>query len=140
MHATLRVLRQPLIKFLGKRSWPSSARCTCSFEAVLIRLAQPTPHAHPAAPQEFQKRFSDSAASASASASSGKGNTGGNALSEFWEAPERFWRPRVRELEESEIEAVLVRRTDSFECIAHSHTERRGIFTLDGYGNAFYSL
>ncbi|KAJ7355457.1 hypothetical protein DFH08DRAFT_852513 [Mycena albidolilacea] len=92
MHATLRVLRQPLIKFLGKRSWPST---------------QPTPHAHPAAPQELQKRFSDSAASASASASSGKGNTGGNALSEFWEAPERFWRPRVRELEESEIEAVL---------------------------------
>ncbi|KAF7370767.1 hypothetical protein MSAN_00710100 [Mycena sanguinolenta] len=73
MRPALRVLaahRQPLIKFVGKRSWPST---------------QATPHAHPAAPPEFQKRV----------------------VSEFWLAPERFWRPRGRELEESEIEAVL---------------------------------
>jgi len=89
MRATLRVLaahRQPLIQFIGKRSWPST-----------------TPHAHPAAPPEFQKRYSDVAASSS---TEGKGKTG-SVVGEFWQAPERFWRPRVRELEESEIDAVL---------------------------------
>ncbi|KAJ7767477.1 hypothetical protein DFH07DRAFT_881054 [Mycena maculata] len=93
MHPTLRVLgarvHQPLIKFPGKRSWPSTPA---------------TPHAHPAAPPEFQKRFSDVAAASPSGA--GKGETG-SVISEFWEAPERFWRPRVRELEESEIDAVL---------------------------------
>ncbi|KAJ7283138.1 hypothetical protein C8J57DRAFT_1291348 [Mycena rebaudengoi] len=90
MHASLRVLRahQPLIKFTGKRAWPSST----------------PPHAHPAAPPEFRKRFSDAAAAGTAK---GSAPSPGGAVSEFWEAPERFWRPRVRELEESEIEAIL---------------------------------
>ncbi|KAJ7043398.1 hypothetical protein C8F04DRAFT_943859, partial [Mycena alexandri] len=91
MRATLRVLaahHQPLIRFLGKRSWPSG---------------QATPHAHPAAPPEFQKRFSDVAASPSGKSA---GRTG-SVVSEFWEAPERFWRPRIRELDESEIDAIL---------------------------------
>ncbi|KAJ7634192.1 hypothetical protein DFH06DRAFT_950865, partial [Mycena polygramma] len=89
MRVSLRALatHQPLIKFIGKRSWPSG---------------QASPHAHPAAPPEFQKRFSGAAASPSAEP---KGKTG-SAVAEFWQAPERFWRPRVRELEESEIEAV----------------------------------
>ncbi|KAJ7432637.1 hypothetical protein B0H11DRAFT_2124620 [Mycena galericulata] len=91
MHGTLRVLgarvHQPLIKFPGKRSWPST-----------------TPHAHPAAPPEFQKRFSDAASSSSPE--DGQRKTG-TVISEFWEAPERFWRPKGRELEESEIDAVL---------------------------------
>ncbi|KAJ7115767.1 hypothetical protein C8R44DRAFT_628625 [Mycena epipterygia] len=95
MHATLRVLaarvHQPLIKFPGKRSWPSTPA---------------TPHAHPAAPPEFQKRYSDVAAGPSTETR--KGSPG--VISEFWEAPERFWRPRIRELEESEIDAVLVCR------------------------------
>ncbi|KAJ6583179.1 hypothetical protein B0H10DRAFT_2097769 [Mycena sp. CBHHK59/15] len=94
MHASLRVLaarvHQPLIKFPGKRSWPSTPD---------------TPHAHPAAPPEFKKRYSDAAAAAPP-AGTGKGNASSTVL-EFWEAPERFWRPRVRELEEGEIEAVL---------------------------------
>ncbi|KAJ7224412.1 hypothetical protein GGX14DRAFT_425599 [Mycena pura] len=94
MHATLRVLaarvHQPLIKFPGKRSWPSNPTA---------------PHAHPAAPPEFQKRFSDVA---TASPLKAKGETPSSVVvSEFWEAPERFWRPRMRELEASEIEAIL---------------------------------
>ncbi|KAJ7909348.1 hypothetical protein B0H13DRAFT_639644 [Mycena leptocephala] len=90
MRATLRVLatHRQLIHFIGKRSWPST---------------QATPHAHPAAPPEFQKRFSDVATSPSAEAKGKSGST----VSEYWQAPERFWRPRVRELEESEIDAVL---------------------------------
>ncbi|KAJ7695197.1 hypothetical protein B0H17DRAFT_1056775 [Mycena rosella] len=90
MHATLRVLaarvHQPLINFPGKRSWPST-----------------TPHAHPAAPPEFQQRYSGVAA---VSSDVGK-STSKSVVSEFWEAPDRFWRPRIRELEESEIDAVL---------------------------------
>ncbi|KAJ6518612.1 hypothetical protein C8R45DRAFT_948683 [Mycena sanguinolenta] len=91
MRAALRVLaahRQPLIKFVGKRSWPSS---------------HATPHAHPAAPPEFQKRFSDVTPKSS---TEGKGKSA-SVVSEFWLAPERFWRPRGRELAESEIDAVL---------------------------------
>ncbi|KAJ7050479.1 hypothetical protein C8F01DRAFT_1377562 [Mycena amicta] len=81
MFVTRRVLtHQPLIKFLGKRSWPSTPTA---------------PSGHPAAPPEFQKSFSASPA-----------KTGG-ALSEFWEAPVRFWRPRNRDLEEAEIDAIL---------------------------------
>ncbi|KAJ7180481.1 hypothetical protein C8R46DRAFT_853649, partial [Mycena filopes] len=90
MHATLRVLathHQPLIRFLGKRSWP-------------VHPQAPTPHAHPAAPPEFQKRFPDVAASKPPGSSD-------SVASEFWEAPERFWRPRIRQLEESEIDAIL---------------------------------
>jgi len=26
---------------------------------------------------------------------------------EFWQAPPRFWKPRVRELEEEEMEAIM---------------------------------
>ncbi|KAJ7237014.1 hypothetical protein C8J57DRAFT_1376171 [Mycena rebaudengoi] len=93
MHASLRVLRahQPLIKFTGKRAWPSSTPPQAPHRTHTPRAA------------EFRKRFSDAAS----------GNGEGirtepwGAVSEFWEAPERFWRPRVRELEESEIEAVL---------------------------------
>lgn len=29
--------------------------------------------------------------------------------SHFWEAPSRYWKPRVRELEEWEMEAIMVR-------------------------------
>ncbi|KAJ7065922.1 hypothetical protein B0H15DRAFT_958471 [Mycena belliarum] len=91
MRATLRVLaarvHQPLIKFPGKRSWPST-----------------TPHAHPAAPPELQKRFSDSVTALPPSAGKTKAGT---VVPEYWEAPERFWRPRIRELENAEIEAVL---------------------------------
>ncbi|KAF7294451.1 hypothetical protein MKEN_01437600 [Mycena kentingensis (nom. inval.)] len=86
MFPTRRVLaHHPLIKFLGKRTWPSG----------------PTPaKGHPAAPPEFQKAFSAVTSGSPASASK---SGGGGALSEFWEAPRRFWH---RELEESEIDAI----------------------------------
>ncbi|KAK7030617.1 hypothetical protein R3P38DRAFT_2929537 [Favolaschia claudopus] len=92
MHITIRALashRQPLIKFIGKRSWPST---------------HDAPHAHPAAPPEFQKRHYDDVAPSKSP--SERKNSGGAAL-EFWQVPERFWNPRGRELEEREISAVL---------------------------------
>lgn len=55
---------------------------------------------------------------------------------EFWQAPPRFWKPRVRELEEDEMEAIMV----SPATIEPSHsnslqltlfpTERRCLFIL----------
>jgi small subunit ribosomal protein YMR-31 len=99
MHTSLRVLnaRKPLIHFIGKRSWPSEA-------------GSQSPH--PAAPSELQKSFSDFVkkfeASSSLSSHSGEGKKGGSkaAFGEFWEAPARFWRPRIRELEDAEIDAI----------------------------------
>ncbi|KAJ3712265.1 hypothetical protein C8R42DRAFT_687446 [Lentinula raphanica] len=101
MHPSVRIFAErvhtPLIRFLGKRSWPSK-----------------TPHAHPFAPSEFQnknytqfsKGASESGPSASSSSSS-SGSKSNNAFQEFWEAPERFWKPRVHQLEEVEIDAIL---------------------------------
>ncbi|KAF8887595.1 hypothetical protein BD779DRAFT_1440831 [Infundibulicybe gibba] len=100
MHPSIRVLssstRQPLIKFLGKRTWPSTPE---------------SPHPHPAAPVELKKTFSDfvkKVETPTAAPSSQKA-----AHHEYWEAPERFWNPKVREIEEQEIEAILV---SSFLC------------------------
>ncbi|KAJ3736051.1 hypothetical protein DFJ43DRAFT_1136301 [Lentinula guzmanii] len=105
MHPSMRVFAErvhtPLIRFLGKRSWPSGTE---------------TPHAHPFAPPEFQSKnytqFSKGASVSGSSASptpssSSSGSKSGSGFQEFWEAPERFWRPRVHQLEEAEIEAIL---------------------------------
>jgi len=99
MHPSLRVLnaRKPLINFIGKRSWPS-------------KVGRQNPH--PAAPSEFQKSFSDFVkkfeASSLSSSPGTRGKKGGSkeAFGEFWEAPARFWKPRLRELEDGEIDAI----------------------------------
>ncbi|KAF8974572.1 hypothetical protein BDZ97DRAFT_1911744 [Flammula alnicola] len=106
MHPSLRSCsaraRTPLIKFLGKRTYPSTPDA---------------PHPHPAAPAEFKARFaqflakmnssvsSESAAKLSSDSSSQQPSTG--VYSEFWEAPPRFWKPRVRQLEEDEMDAIM---------------------------------
>ncbi|KIK59550.1 hypothetical protein GYMLUDRAFT_670773 [Collybiopsis luxurians FD-317 M1] len=99
MHPSLRILADrvhtPLIRFLGKRSWPSNPE---------------TPHAHPFAPSEYQSKnyakFSSSSSSSSP-LNNKSANDNGNTFQEFWDAPERFWKPRVHELEEAEIDAIL---------------------------------
>ncbi|KDQ65122.1 hypothetical protein JAAARDRAFT_28781 [Jaapia argillacea MUCL 33604] len=111
MHPSIRLsasarVHKPLINFIGKRKWPSTPE---------------RPHAHPAAPAEFKasfttnflKKFEASASPASkpaAAASSGK-SSGVNVSSvetytEFWDAPSRYWNPKIRELEEREIDAI----------------------------------
>ncbi|KIY47593.1 hypothetical protein FISHEDRAFT_74536 [Fistulina hepatica ATCC 64428] len=87
--------RVPLIKFIGKRTWPAVSEA----------------HAHPAAPAEYQKTFEaflkrrkDALTSLSSSTSSGA--PAASVVDEFWEAPERFWHPKIRELQEWEIEAI----------------------------------
>ncbi|PIL36590.1 hypothetical protein GSI_00279 [Ganoderma sinense ZZ0214-1] len=101
MHPSLRLAnaRQPLIRFLGKRQWPTKPE---------------EQHPHPFAPPEFKQHFSDflkkfqstPAAASSAGASAGsakKAEGGGQVFAEFWQAPSRLWK---RELEEWEIELV----------------------------------
>lgn len=39
----------------------------------------------------------------------------GRSYAEFWEAPERFWAPKIRWLEEVEIEAISVRRNGTMQ-------------------------
>ncbi|KAH9921563.1 uncharacterized protein BXZ73DRAFT_104446 [Epithele typhae] len=97
MHPSLRLanVHKPMIRFLGKRQWPS----------------HPEPqHAHPFAPPELQQKFSEfvkkfqggSTSSASSSAAKSK-SSGGQVFEEFWQAPARFWK---RELQEWEVDLV----------------------------------
>ncbi|KAI1788931.1 hypothetical protein LXA43DRAFT_893773 [Ganoderma leucocontextum] len=100
MHPSLRVAnaRQPLIRFLGKRQWPTKPE---------------EQHPHPFAPPELKQHFSDFlkkfqstpavASSVSASASSANKASGGQVFEEFWQAPARLWK---HDLEEWEIELV----------------------------------
>ncbi|KAF8264292.1 hypothetical protein EI94DRAFT_1593712 [Lactarius quietus] len=96
MHPSFRVAHKPLISFLGKRKWPPG----------------PQPQRpHPAAPTQFKEAFSDflekykSFSSSSTSPRNGK-SSGKPMFNEFWEAPERLWRPKTSKLEDSEIDAV----------------------------------
>ncbi|KAI0029675.1 hypothetical protein K488DRAFT_88492 [Vararia minispora EC-137] len=98
MHPTRRAfehVHKPLIRFLGRRQWPSS----------------PAPqHPHPAAPKEFADAFSEFLRKFNSSLSAPKKMPTSSSIEgrvyEFWEAPERLFRPRSRILEEWEIEAI----------------------------------
>ncbi|EJD00803.1 uncharacterized protein FOMMEDRAFT_21309 [Fomitiporia mediterranea MF3/22] len=111
MHPTLRAsahVHRPLIHFIGKRQWPAKPE---------------PPHAHPAGPPEYKAHFADflkkfeSSASSSRSVSSSSSNSvqkgkdqsdaHSDAYQEFWQAPQRLWNPRVRNISEKEMDAVL---------------------------------
>ena len=79
-----------------------------------IYFAGPQPQKpHPAAPAEFKEAFPNflekykNFSLSSTTSSNGK-NLGKPIFNEFWEAPEYLWQPKIRNLEESEIDAVLV--------------------------------
>lgn len=77
-------------------------------------------HPHPAAPAEFKERFSQFLAKMNSSGSSESASQKSSASKDssvtvynnFWEAPPQLWKPRVRELDEAEIEAIMV----SYDC------------------------
>ncbi|ETW84607.1 hypothetical protein HETIRDRAFT_124128 [Heterobasidion irregulare TC 32-1] len=97
MHTSARLLsehvRKPLISFVGKRKWP----------------ATPNPQRpHPAAPAQYQASFSEFLKKYESSAN--ETSHSGNAklvYGEFWEAPSWVWQPRIRKIEDSEIDAIL---------------------------------
>ncbi|KIP10597.1 hypothetical protein PHLGIDRAFT_125463 [Phlebiopsis gigantea 11061_1 CR5-6] len=90
--ATHRV-HTPLIRFVGRRQWPST----------------PEPqHPHPFAPPELQKSFSDflNKFKSSATALSSPGTKKGGStpvFEDFWQAPERYWKTKISE---QEMEAI----------------------------------
>ncbi|KAI0687353.1 hypothetical protein C8Q76DRAFT_772228 [Earliella scabrosa] len=98
MHPTLRLAnaRRPLIRFLGRRQWPSKPE---------------EQHPHPFAPPElkehfaeFVKKFQSATASLSGPAPAKKSTSAnGPVYEEFWQAPARFWK---RELQDWEIDLV----------------------------------
>ncbi|KAF6762525.1 hypothetical protein DFP72DRAFT_1164455 [Ephemerocybe angulata] len=97
MRASIRVasqFRQPLIKFIGKRQFPS----------------QPdVPHPHPQAPPDFQRVFGaqSSSTSATAKSESPKEESLVSSYSQFWEAPPRYWNYRAHVPEDAEIESIM---------------------------------
>ncbi|KAF8803870.1 hypothetical protein BYT27DRAFT_7109315 [Phlegmacium glaucopus] len=103
MHPSVRYFsaraHQPLIRFLGKRTYPSSPE---------------VPHAHPAAPLELKQKFSEfvnKIISSNPQGSQTKTSTSSQInishYHDFWEAPSRFWKPRVRQLEDKEMDAIM---------------------------------
>ncbi|KAF9446727.1 hypothetical protein P691DRAFT_672925 [Macrolepiota fuliginosa MF-IS2] len=84
---------QPLIRFIGRRQWPSGTEA---------------PHPHPAAPVELREHFTDfvkNRQSLNTTVSEAKAD--GTSYAHFWEAPSKYWKPRGRELDESEMEAIM---------------------------------
>ncbi|KAI0366235.1 hypothetical protein BV20DRAFT_664923 [Pilatotrama ljubarskyi] len=93
---------KPLIRFIGRRQWPSKPE---------------EQHPHPFAPPELKQHFSDflkkfessssapsgGPSSATASSSASKSGAKGPVYQEFWQAPARLWK---RELKDWEIELV----------------------------------
>jgi small subunit ribosomal protein YMR-31 len=67
---------------------------------------------HPAAPAQLKEAFSNFLEKYnSISQSSGKNaqqNPSRLIFNDFWEAPGHLWRPKIRQLEDAEIDAVLV--------------------------------
>ncbi|KAI0773670.1 hypothetical protein C8Q74DRAFT_1265952 [Fomes fomentarius] len=97
MHPSLRVanVHRPLIRFLGKRQWPSKPEVQ---------------HPHPFAPSElkehfadFVKKFQNAASSGSAPAKKSSSSEHGLVFEEFWQAPARLWK---RDLADWEIDLV----------------------------------
>jgi len=89
-----------LIRFIGKRIYPSSPD---------------VPHAHAAAPLELQQQFLNKMNSSNpqgiqtkASAKYTSSSVNISHYHDFWEAPSRFWKPRVRRLEDQEMDAIMV--------------------------------
>jgi len=96
MHPTVKVAaaHRPLIRFLGKRSWPST----------------PDPqHAHPAAPEELKKSFGEFLKKFQSPVKAGgnESSPGRHVYQEYWEAPSKFWNGRLKTMSEEEIDAVL---------------------------------
>jgi len=90
----LAAAHRPLIRFLGKRSWPSTSNVQ---------------HAHPAAPEELKKSFGEflKKFQSPTRMNSDRSGSGAHVYREYWEAPSKYWNSRVKTISEEEIDAVL---------------------------------
>ena len=117
MHPSFRVAHKPLISFIGKRQWlPGKFPTPPGVCFVFKTVTGPQPQRpHPAAPTQFKEAFSDflekyKNLSFPSTSSSNEQSSGRPIFNEFWDAPEYLWQPKVRKLEDLEIDAVLVSR------------------------------
>ncbi|KXN84192.1 hypothetical protein AN958_12845 [Leucoagaricus sp. SymC.cos] len=90
---------QPSIRFIGKRQWPSAVEA---------------PQPHPAASAEFREHFADFLKRRLRQTPSGTSERAAlpdsaTVYSNFWEAPSKYWNPRVRELDDWEMNSIMVR-------------------------------
>ncbi|KAH9995165.1 hypothetical protein BJV74DRAFT_769949 [Russula compacta] len=98
MRPSLRTAHRPLISFIGKRQWPPGPQHQ---------------HPHPAAPAQLKEAFSGFLEKyrghfSPLPSKSTQHSSRGPIFNDFWEAPEHFTQPKIRQLEDSEIDAVLV--------------------------------
>jgi hypothetical protein len=66
-----------------------------------------TPLPHPAAPTELKQKFAELLKAINQQST--ELSSGSNVYREFWEAPSRFWQPKVRQLTEDEMDSIMVR-------------------------------
>ena len=140
MHPTVRVAaaHRPLIRFLGKRSWPSSTHSTSSIIVGYWTDGSTAPdaqHAHPAAPEDLKKSFSEFLKKFQSPVKAGgnESSPGRHVYQEYWEAPSKYWNGRLKTMSEEEIDAVLVSVISNPRrfCTHRLFPERRGDSTLD---------
>jgi len=95
MHPSVRCLttraHQPLIRFIGKRAYPST---------------RDVPYAHPAAPFELKQESVNKISKPQGSESTPTRVNSGY-YHDLWDAPSRFWQPKVRQLEDAEMDAIM---------------------------------
>ena len=142
MHPTTRLaaVHRPLIRFLGKRSWPSST-CGPGLSAAHWTdgsIAPDVQHAHPAAPEELKRSFGEflKKFQSPARTNGGGSNSGAHVYQQYWEAPSRYWNNRVKKISEEEIDAVLVSTCHPHRFRAHGPSPERRSDTALEYTSA----
>lgn len=70
--------------------------------------ARDVPYAHPAAPFELKQESVNKISKPQGSESTPTQVNSGY-YHDLWDAPSRFWQPRVRQLEDAEMDAIMVR-------------------------------
>lgn len=67
-------------------------------------------HAHPAAPEELKRSFTDFLKKfrSPVRENGNLSRSGVHVHQEFWEAPPKYWNSRVKTISEEEIDAVVV--------------------------------
>ncbi|KAH9956791.1 hypothetical protein BC827DRAFT_1229300 [Russula dissimulans] len=92
-------------------TWSVSYSSVSVFELSVVPGPQPQ-RPHPAAPEQFKEAFAGflekyKRTSSQQSNNSALKNPRGLTFDQFWEAPNHLWRPRIRHVEDTEIDAVL---------------------------------
>lgn len=90
-----------------------SIRYAIAFQFLFCTAGPNVPNTHPAAPLELKQKSSEFVNEINSSKpqdSQTKGSTESISIyHDFWDAPLRFWKPKVRQLDDEEMDAIMVR-------------------------------